>query len=159
MKKILLTQGKFAFVDDANYEALLQFKWFAAKGHNTFYAERKSVRDANGKNATILMHRAILGDACNGLQVDHIDGNGLNNQRSNLRACTSAENQHNSSIRADNTSGFKGVYWNKRQGKWHARIKLNGKLHHLGYFSDQGEAAFARNAAAAQLHGDFSRAS
>ena len=88
-------------------------------------------------------------------QADHCDGNGLNNRRVNLRACKNTENQWNARIRADNTSGFKGVIWQEDMMKWRARIKVNGKLKHLGYYSTPKEAHAAYCRAAIELHGEF----
>lgn len=156
MKQIPLTRGQLALVDDADFEAMSAFKWYATKIGNTFYAVRV-VTGENGKRKMIYMHRLIIGAACDGLQVDHADMNGLNNQRDNLRACTRSENQRNRSTDRNNTSGFKGVSWDKNRGKWRAYIRLNGKERHLGRFADAAEAYAARCAAAVELHGEFAR--
>jgi hypothetical protein len=91
------------------------------------------------------------------MEVDHHDGNGLNCQRINLRIATHAENQRNQRLTKQNTSGFKGVGWNKRDKAWQARIKVNGKLKHLGYFSDPVDAYAAYCKASAEMHGEFGR--
>lgn len=97
-----------------------------------------------------LMHRGYLPE-----QIDHIDGNGLNNDIENLRAATQVQNQHNKGTQKNNTSGFKGVSWNKQAKKWRAQIWFDGKSHHLG-FSDTPEAAHeAYKAAAMKLHKEF----
>lgn len=157
MKKIPLSQGKFALVDDADFEVLSAFKWSVYNDNHTFYAKRTVPRDASGKYKVILMHREILGDECDGLDTDHIDCDGLNNQRSNLRPCTRSQNLCNQRRLSKNTSGYKGVDWNKQTGKWRARIRFNGKRHHIGYFTDLAEAHAARNAAAERMHGEFAR--
>lgn len=155
-KEIPLTQGKIAIVDAADYEWLNQWKWCAwkVKTHHTYYAIR--TQRINGKNTTIRMHRLIL-DAKGGEQADHIDGNGLNNSRDNLRIATPLQNTHNSRRPINNTSGYKGVYWHKRTGKWMARININNKRKHLGLFTSPEEAAKAYDTAALELHGAFAR--
>ena len=85
-------------------------------------------------------------------QIDHIDGNGLNNRLENLRAVSNAENQRNARKRADNTSGVSGVVWRKDHQKWQAKIQVNRKLTHLGYFTDKSEAIAARKAAEAKYN-------
>lgn len=92
MKEIKLTQGKVVLVDDEDYEYLNQFKWYALKNHRTYYAQR--VIQNNYIKRTLKMHRVIMDTPC-GLEVDHIDGDGLNNQKCNLRNCTFAENRKN----------------------------------------------------------------
>jgi hypothetical protein len=118
----------------------------------TPYAVR-SVRQ-NGKSRRIYMHRAIMG-AAKGQQVDHIDGDGLNNCRYNLRLATAAENQHNARRRIDNISGYKGVYWKMAQRKWCSQIQLNGKNQYIGLFICPIEAAHAYDRKAIELHGEF----
>jgi hypothetical protein len=150
MREIPLTQGKVALVDDEDYERLSCHKWRALRNKNRWYA----MRDGGGRK--ILMHREIMG-APQGLQVDHIDGNGLNNQSCNLRICTNAENQHNQGVRSSNTSGFKGVSWYKRYRKWQVAIRIDGERKYLGYFSNKVEAARAYDNAAKRYHGEFAR--
>lgn len=150
MKKIPLTQGKYAIVDDIDFEYLNQWKWTF---HNLEYAYRKDSKD-NRKN--ILMHRAIL-KTPTGKLTDHVNGNGLDNRRGNLRVCTSSQNQKNQRKNKANTSGFKGVSWDKERKKWAAYINANGRLYHLGRFSIKRVAAEAYDKAAKKLHGEFAR--
>lgn len=89
--------------------------------------------------------------------VDLINGDRGDDRWANLREATYSQNNQNMTIRSDNTSGVKGVGWNKRQGKWHARVKVNGQLFHCGYFDSLEEAQQARNAKAALVHGEFAR--
>ncbi len=106
----------------------------------------------------ILLHR-LIANAPIGDDVDHIDRNGLNNRRANLRVCSRSQNNYNSRRREDNTSGFKGVYLHTKIGakKWRAVIKVDGKRIYLGLFATPAEAAVARNAAANRFHGEFAR--
>ena len=99
-----------------------------------------------------LMHRGYLPD-----EIDHIDGNGLNNDVENLRAATRSQNGSNRGTQTNNTSGFKGVSWHKTSNKWQAVIKFDGKQRHLGYFDTPDAAHEAYKAAAKRLHGEFAR--
>lgn len=155
VKEIELTQGKVAMVDDADYEWLNQFKWCASWSGNLVYAMRQ-MKQPDGRFRHTKMHRLILGVAA-GVQVDHIDCNGLNNVRANLRAATNQDNQHNKTMYSNNTSGFKGVSWHKHRQLWYAQIRLNGKTISLGYFSTREEAAARYDLAAHELFGDFAR--
>lgn len=156
MKEIPLTQGKVALVDDADFERLNQFKWFAAFGGGIeFYAKRMTIIE--GKRKVLRMHRVILGLMDNPICCDHIDGNGLNNQRNNLRLCTRQENNRNVSSRRDSISKYKGVSSYKKSKKWRSFISVDGKYIHLGYFHSEKDAALAHNEAALKYHGEFAR--
>ncbi len=145
MKLIALTQGQFAQVDDEDYEKLNLYKWYAHKDYNTFYAMRKD------KKKSVYMHCEIL----NSKGIDHTDGNGLNNQKSNLRICTIAQNGYNQRKQSDCSSKYKGVYWNKRLNKWQTQITFNGKRMYLGLFIDETEAGKAYDVKAIELFGAF----
>lgn len=153
MKTILLTQGKVALVDDEDYEYLNQWKWCANKIDNTYYAVRTIYKP---KRQQILMHRVIL-NAPEGVEVDHINSNGLDNQKSNLRLCTRNENQRHQRLRKDNTIGFKGIYFIKRnpQKPYYAYININSKRIHLGYYYTSKEAAQVYDKAALKYHKEF----
>lgn len=157
MKKILLSQGRYALVDDEDFEELSRYNWSYYKNHNVSYAIRRALRTENmtPTRKTIHMHRVVLG-AKEGQQVDHINGNGLDNRRSNLRICTHAENMRNRGKQVNNTSGFKGVVFHNQRNKWQARMRLNGKIHSFGLFTRPEDAHAAYVEASKKLHGDFS---
>ena len=158
MKEIPLTQGKVALVDDEDYERITALKWTAnlqKRRGDAWYAARNDRR--RGINRTILMHRVIL-DAPPGMQVDHVNGDGLDNRRSNLRLCSASENSHNARKRRGVTSSqFKGVTWRKDSQKWRARIRSNHRLILIGQFDTEEAAALAWNEAAIKYHGAFAR--
>jgi hypothetical protein len=151
-KVIPLTQGQFAIVSDKDFEWLSQWKWYAAWDSCTksFYA----VREVNGR--PLRMHNAVWihrhGTKPRGSQVDHANRITLDNRGSNLRLATRSQQAQNSGMRSSNTSGYRGVTWHCRVGKWEARIGVNGKRIHLGYFDDPADAARAYDAAALIYH-------
>ena len=135
MKEIKLSQGKSALVDDEDYEELNKYKWCAYKDGNTYYAI-KTFKVVEGYKV-IKMHK-IIANTPKGMYTDHIDGNGLNNQKSNLRIVTNRQNQQN---RHDNRSSkYIGVSWNKDSKKWRARIMIDKKTKFLGYFNNELDA-------------------
>jgi hypothetical protein len=154
-RTIPLSQGQVAIVDAGDYEALSAVKWHAhwSKTAKTFYAVRM-VRKADGKKARIYMHRHILG-APRGVQVDHRNGNGLDNLRDNLRLATRSQNQFNRTASANSACGLKGVNFHKQKKKWRAAIGVNNKTHWLGYFDTAEEAGSVYIEAAKRLHGEF----
>lgn len=153
-KEILLTQGKSTTVDDDQLEDLGKYKWYAFKCRGRFYAARKVV--INGKQRTILMHRQLI--CCNDNNViDHIDGNSLNNQKSNLRPCNNSQNLCNRGKNINNISGFKGVSWHCIANKWVAQIKVNRKKIYIGLFNCAIKAASAYDKFATQYHGAYAQ--
>lgn len=156
MKTINLTQGKVAKVDDAMYGELSNYKWFAIENRDTgtFYCRRNVVID--GRRSTISMHRHVIG-ACSGQMVDHINGDGLDNRKSNLRLCSASENNWNSRIRINNKSGLKGVSWCERDRVWIVGLRANGRYVRIGAFNDKEKAGKAYTVAAKKYHGEFAR--
>lgn len=148
-----LSQGLVAVVDDEDYERVIRAgKWSAARGRSTFYARRKA-RQANGQRTSLRLHNFLTGWPL----VDHINGDGLDNRRANLREATNAQNMRNKGLYRNNSSGFKGVSWQKECRKWQAGIRLDGTRRHLGLFLVAEDAAAAYDEAARELHGEFAR--
>lgn len=151
MRHIPLTRGLYAIVDDDDYEWLDQWKWYAHQSRYHLYARRCFKQNEGGNTKGIFMHRQILGSPEN-LQVDHVNGNGLDNQRVNLRVATNGENQRNQQKKDPNASSrFKGVSYYKRDGVWIAQI---GSIY-LGRFASEKDAATAYNEAAIEMYGGF----
>lgn len=149
MKEIRLTQGRVTIVDDDTYEYLSQFSWhFMGSGY--------AARDTSQKDGKklVLMHREIM-HAPDGVVVDHINHDSLDNRKANLRLCTHAQNIQNMKTPRSNTSGYKGVYLNKASRKWQAYIRKNGVFYHLGLFSTAEEAAHTYDKKARELFGEF----
>jgi hypothetical protein len=149
-QRVKLTRGFWAVVDDADYEAVAQYRWHARVDRHHIYAGRNARQDGGGY-VTERMHTFLTGWP----RVDHIDGNGLNNQRSNLRPASAAENNRNARKHSAGYSQYKGVSWCKRERRWFAQIQHDRQHRHLGYFGSELEAAYAYDAAAAALFGEF----
>lgn len=159
MKQIPLTKGVFATVDDIDFDWLNKWKWLAKKdGHKNNYYAYRTLRKSEGENPkkAIFMHRMLI-EVPDGYMVDHVDGNGLNNCRSNLRLCTNSQNQHNRKPNKRSTSKYKGVKWNKHNNAWHAGLMCNKTKYNIGYFKDEAEAAKAYDKKAKELYGEFAR--
>jgi hypothetical protein len=155
VKKISLTQGKFALVSNKDFKWLSKFKWYALKGETTFYAAT-NIR-IGAKRTVVRMHRIILKPPKN-MGVDHKDGDGLNNQRYNIRWADTRQNAMNSKTKSSNTSGYKGVYWSKIRKKWIARINTRAnKTTHLGVFCVKKHAVTVYNKAAKKYYGRFAK--
>ena len=153
MKEIKLTQGRVTFVDDDDYDKLRKYTWYTVKHDGKFYAERGFW--IGKKHKSIKMHRQILELTDPRIQCDHKDGDSLNNQRHNLRRATNQQNSFNMKKKSNCSSQYKGVCWKQEKQKWCARIGVDGKRKHLGYFSDEIEAAKAYNRSAEQILGQF----
>ena len=160
MREIPLTKGYTAVVDDEDYERVSRRKWCASVTHRKdgsikgVYAQRR-VSLGGGGSAIQLLHRFIAGITDSKVQVDHVDHDGLNNRRENLRAATNTQNSRNSRLSANNTSGFKGVTWEKSRGLWQAQIYIAGRNYVLGHFASAQLAAVAYDTAACDHFGEF----
>lgn len=157
---IPLTRGLVTIVDrqDADLGAML---WHAQPSRGEHICAARNVYNSGGRKKEYL-HRVILarmlGRALRpGEQVDHIDGNPLNNRRSNLRPATHTQNRRNNRVYMTNDSGYKGVYWINQRRKWRALIRHNDRLQHLGMYTSRIDAARAYDEAARELHGEFAR--
>lgn len=148
--KIPLTQGLVALVDQADAQILNQFKWCATRRGATWYAVRGTYLP-DGRRTLMYMHTAITGYH----RTDHVNGDGLDNRRCNLRAVTQAENMKNTRRPSNNSSGFKGVCWDRKRRIWRAYIKVSGHQRHLGYFPNPIDAAIAYDRAARRDFGEY----
>ena len=143
MKNVKLTYNKFALVDNQDFELLNQWKWYAHKDGNTYYAVR-GIRKKD-KVFRIFMHRVILGlKYKDGKITDHSNRDGLDNRRENLRVISVAKNAQNHRKYSQNTSGYNGVYWSIPNKKWKAQIMVNKRGIYLGYYDDINDAIKAR---------------
>lgn len=152
MKKIKLTQGKYALVDDEDFARVNQHKWHAQKLGSNWYARGR----CGNRVLKVFMHRFIM-NAPKGKYLDHIDGNGLNNQKLNLRFATCQENNRNRKKTPGCTSDYKGVHWSTCKRKWRACIKVDYGRIHLGRFDLEPSAAIAYNRAAVKYFGKFAK--
>jgi hypothetical protein len=158
-----LTKGHTAIIDAVDGD-LLRYKWYFSDGSRGSYCvSRRDCTDKSRPNGRLVkIHRIIL-ERIVGRPLsrneftDHVDGNPLNNCRSNLRLATNAENLRNTKKRSDNTSGYKGVHWDKEKQKWGVHIGINGKIKFIGRFTDIEEAREAYKQAAIKYHGEFAR--
>lgn len=150
MKKIRLTQGQFALVDDEDFKRLNKFKWSANATNSkvTFYASRWNI------NKNVSMHREIMNPP-NNMVIDHINHDTLDNRKCNLRICTYGQNLYNKKIYKQNTSGIPGVRWNKQRREWRAQISFNNKFIHLCWCDNIFEASCHRKSAENKYFGEF----
>jgi hypothetical protein len=150
MKQIQLTHGCIALVDDCDFELVSRYKWYAIQHENNrWYAGTQS------ESVPFHMHRLILGFP-NGMDIDHKNGDGLDNRRENLRPATRSQNNANQQI-TPHTSKYKGVCWDKNREKWFAKLKTNHKTNNLGRFDNEEDAARAYNRKALEIFGEFAR--
>lgn len=152
MKEILLTQGCVAVVDDADFDAVNMFKWYAQRIKKGFYAVR-NIRKSDGSWGRLYLHQFLSP----GVELsDHRDGNGLNNQRNNIRPATTIQNgQGFRRKKLGASSQFRGVWWNKRSNKWKSAIGVKGGPKYLGLFLLEKDAALAYDKAAREIFGEF----
>jgi len=149
--------GRFALVDECDYERLICMPWYGrADGYVTTPVVYIDPATGRRKHTSIQLQRAVLNPPRYRF-VDHIDGNTLNNVRSNLRLASPLESSRNRGLQSNNTSGFKGAYLNRASGRWQARISVEGKLISLGSYASKEEAARAYSQAADKYYGKFVR--
>ena len=156
MKEIQLTQGKVALVDDEDFEYLNQWKWYVNKWNSGFYAVR-NVRINKKYVGYVSMHRLLTNNEDKILITDHINGNTLDNRKSNLRICNYSQNNSNRKIHINNKCGYKGVRFIIKSNKYQAGIWHNKKFYYLGLFTDPAQAGKAYNEAAIKYHGAFAK--
>ena len=160
MKRIPLTKGKFAIVDDDDFIKLSKYKWclFYKNGKTGLIcnAVRNSSKKNGKKSRLIYMHREIM-EAPSGLLVDHINFNSLDNRKLNLRVCTASQNQFHRRRQKHRkyNAKYKGIFYNKRRGKWTSSIGYLNRVYYLGTFNNQEDAAIYYNVAAQIFHGRF----
>jgi len=154
MKKIPLTRGEFAIVDDEDFDWISKRKWRCEdNGGNRKYAK------SGGAYDSVYMH-CLITKKPPGMQTDHINGNGLDNRKDNLRVVTEKQNHYNQSIKSNNTSGYKGVWLYKTKSgttRFVAEIRKDRVRYHIGVFSTAKEAAIAYNNKSLEIFGEFGR--
>ncbi len=148
MKTIQLTLGKVALVDDEDYDRLNQLRWHANWTGRKWYAHRG--------NKPICMHHLIL-DVDEGMEIDHRNGDGLDNRRQNLRVCTTQQNNFNRTVNKNNKLGIKGVSWHSQTKKFRAQIMCSGERIYIGGFDTAFSADVAYREAEKRYFGEFAR--
>jgi hypothetical protein len=157
--EVPLTKGYVALVDAKDYARVTRHKWSAneIKKHGKLYVvyAQRTVRVAEGKRTSVMLHRFVLGVTAPKVEVDHQNGNGLDCRRENLRLATHTQNQHNVKKQDNNTSGFKGVHRHKKNHNWVAQVRDSGKTLHIGSFPTAILAAQAYDREARKYYGEF----
>jgi len=156
---VVLTRELYTIVEDADYEFIMNWNWFAFKNENKYYALRNEYVGVK-KQRLVQMHQVVLERKLGrpirrGYCPDHINGCGIDNRRSNLREATPGQNRTNVGVRKVNTSGYIGVNWNSRTRRWQARVTVNGRRILAGNFHTAHAAAEARDEAAIEYQGEF----
>lgn len=145
--------GLISLVDNDDYNLISKYSWHLS---SFGYARARATVDIGIGRKHILMHRVIMGNPI-GMDIDHISGNKLDNRRENLRVCTRMENLRNSKIKKTNTSGFKGVSWDKKRNMWRARITVGGEEIHIGSYAKKEVAKMEYDKMAVKFFGEFAR--
>ena len=154
-RRIRLTQNKYAIIDPDDYPKISKYKWHAAKGGTTFYVVRSKWCKITKICRDVRMHRVII-EVPDDYYVNHINGNGLDNRKANLRPATAAQNNQNARRPKRNAySKYRGVTWEKSKQRWRAHLSCNKRTIHAGYFNDELKAANAYDNAAKKYHREF----
>lgn len=156
--EVPLTQGQHALIDEEDAQMVMQYRWSVRRGRHTWYAV--SYRGRGRHARPVFMHRLLMGlegRRARSVEVDHVDGNGLNNTRANLRLATRAQNARNHRRSAANTSGYMGVSWHAGSRTWCVQIRAQGRALRVGLYRDLDDAARAYNEAARRYYGPFAR--
>lgn len=151
--EIKLFSGEMVKIDEEDYEIIKNYKWRLNKTKKYKYAVAYKLKS---KNKTVVMHRLIM-KATKRQMIDHINGDGLDNRKLNLRFCNKSLNAANSCLHRDNKSGYKGVHWSNRDKKWYSQITLNYKQRLIGLYDNKDDAACAYDKVAQELFGKFAR--
>lgn len=159
--EIYAHDGTIIMVDKSDYDFINQFKWWSQKdkriNRTSVYTQVTTGKNENRKYVRFLLHHLLLGKPPEGMVVDHINGNPLDNRRNNLRICSSSQNNMNRKISIRNKSGYKGVSWSQSTNKWKAKITVNKKCLTIGYFENKIEAKKAYDEAGKKYFGEFFR--
>ena len=156
MKEIPLTRGMVALVDDDDFERIAKYRWYAHRNSSGIVYARATIKDSNGRNKRIRMHRLVLNE-CAPL-IDHVNGNGLDNRKQNLRLASNSQNLGNSRKGfGQGSSKYRGVHWDRMARFWRACISIKNRTKWLGTFPSEIEAATAYDLAAKEHFGDFAR--
>jgi len=155
-RRIPLTQGQYAIVDPEDYKELAKYQWYAKRCERRFYAERwGKTKQGSRIRRDIKMHQVIMGTA-EGKFIDHINHNGLDNRKANLRFATAQQNTWNKRKQKGNySSQYKGVHWVKSEKNWRAVITCNKRVIYIGRFDDEKAAAMAYDAKAKEYFGEY----
>lgn len=148
---LLLTKNRYALIDNEDWDLVKSYSWRALPSGYVY----TSLPRKDGKRPNLYLHRLLLNVADKQVQVDHVDGDPLNNCRSNLRTCNASQNQANKRVQRNNTSGYKGVVFHKESQTWHAVIKHNSRTISLRYHKTKEEAFSAYREAAIALKNEF----
>lgn len=150
MKKIPVTGGKYALVDDEDFEFLMQWKWEETPNGYARRNESKTTLSRRVKQTKFYMHR-VVNSTPKGMDTDHINRNKLDNRKCNLRMVTRSENMRNTGLQRNNTSGYKGISWDKKRLLWESHIKNNDKKLFLGRYKKLADAIIVRKQAEERL--------
>ncbi len=149
-RRVPLTKNRYALVDPEDYERVMTYLWCAYRSKEVWYAHRDIIKGTAYRN----MHRFILGDFSSE-EIDHIDNNGLNNQKKNLRSCTTSQNAMHRGPSKRNKSGYKGVSWCIARQKWIVQIHTGKKNNYVGAYDSKIYAAVIYDEVAQEAYGDF----